>query len=610
MSPTNREARAAVREAEFAAGLIRTIRLPRFAQSGEFGAARFATDADLVGPASGKPIFPSSVLMLATDGVARETQLRPFRPRDGLRLSEELLRRHLLAVGATGSGKTQRVILPALTHAVSSGLGTATVDFHGELWRNVVVANRRRPLPGPTAIFDFERPEQGPGLNLLAALPNDASAGTLASLVDVASQGQHFRNEDRFFGRLREARTADLFTVARRERLGFNEIARIVADPEALKRAGGRHPDLPGLGALAVGVASGSHNMLTVQNDVLSFLEGLRPTGTLLERSGPPLLDVLRQNGHVVFVCPEHLLDAHRVPLCLAVAATFEGLLQLGTPDDERAGYRGVRVVLDEFSLLSLPAFERRINTLRKRRVSVVAAVQSVDQLATAYGSRAPDVLAGFSSKIFFGEGLARADAERAAFESGAATALAWEPNPLAFLDPRAPQEFERRFARPTLLPGDVSAPCLHATLGSAATVVLPGTPVFQAWLPPFFRTAHGRRILKEAAAISAKPAPPVAVPAARPTAESAAVKPCPPELRVNELVKFLAAATDRPDRIRRLLGWLDVESERDERVTMLLDGAYVLATACLTFVHPDEIPARLDAALAARRRMRRGHPS
>src|SRR5262249_11217479 len=79
---------------------------------------------------------------------------------------------------------------------------------------------------------------------------------------------------------------------------------------------------------------------------------------------------------------------------------------------------------LDEFASAvgRSDEMEVRLNTLRERGVNIVAAVQSITQLQI-YGTAATQVLAGFSSKVYFA-GLEWTDAEYASRQGGVTTIL------------------------------------------------------------------------------------------------------------------------------------------------------------------------------------------
>src|SRR5262249_25857777 len=84
---------------------------------------------------------------------------------------------------------------------------------------------------------------------------------------------------------------------------------------------------------------------------------------------------------------------------------------------------RPVSLVIDEFAsaLGRLPDIHVKLNTLRSRNVSIVAAVQSIAQIKAAYEEKADSVIAGFNTKILM-PSLDFQDAEWASKETGQMT--------------------------------------------------------------------------------------------------------------------------------------------------------------------------------------------
>jgi hypothetical protein len=151
---------------------------------------------------------------------------------------------------------------------------------------------------------------------------------------------------------------------------------------------------------------------------------------------------------------------------------------------------------LDEFASAvgKIDDMEVRLNTVRERGVSVVAAVQSLSQLAV-YGTAAPQVLAGFASKVYFA-GLEWSDAEYASRQAGVTTVDAACPDERG-LDggPPAP------VARAVLLPEEVARPVVHPTFGPPATLFLADVPPVQVYLRPAYDLPLMARFLDEEAA-------------------------------------------------------------------------------------------------------------
>lgn len=140
-------------------------------------------------------------------------------------------------------------------------------------------------------------------------------------------------------------------------------------------------------------------------------------------------------------------------------------------------------VVIDEFgsAIGAIPRFPVYLNTLRSRRVSIIAAVQGLSQITALYQRDAGSVLVGFSSKVFF-PGVDHDDAEFASRASGTMTVEAPLPDSQSML-----------IGRRVFLPEEVARPCLHPVLGQPITFLTTDLPPFQAYLTPCYRLPQFR---------------------------------------------------------------------------------------------------------------------
>jgi hypothetical protein len=192
-----------------------------------------------------------------------------------------------------------------------------------------------------------------------------------------------------------------------------------------------------------------------------------------------------------------------------------------------------VGLILEEFPALGrLDSLVRDINLVRKRRISVLTAAQSLAQFDHVYPARgeADRLLAGLATKIVFG-GCDQRTAEFFSGVSGQQTVA------LASVSRSEQQRYDSATAslrsRPLLLPDDLIRPdrghatvfaaYAHASLGTGTHAAL-GTgneagraeqAIFHAQLTPFFRRKDWRldRV---------QPRPPVVVPRLSHTPQSA----------------------------------------------------------------------------------------
>lgn len=163
---------------------------------------------------------------------------------------------------------------------------------------------------------------------------------------------------------------------------------------------------------------------------------------------------------------------------------------------------RPVGFVIDEFAsaLGRLPDIHIKLNTLRSRNVSVVAAIQSIGQIKGNYGEDWESVISGFSTKIFM-PSLDYMDAEWASKESGTMTVryrTASKGTNRKITDNFSHRNLssnEQIQQRQVLTPGEVGRPA-----ESQATFFLPETPVFQGHLIPYYKVPKMAACLKSSA--------------------------------------------------------------------------------------------------------------
>lgn len=138
--------------------------------------------------------------------------------------------------------------------------------------------------------------------------------------------------------------------------------------------------------------------------------------------------------------------------------------------------------LLDEFAALGrLADLEVRANTLRKRRVSFVACVQTHSQLRTVYTDASDPLLSAFNNHLYIAP-LADSDAQFVSEKSGISTfssIVTGEGKNVTSIHP-----IDRRL----LLPSEVGRG-RHPKLGPQCTFFLDsvGLPPFQGFLPPIY---------------------------------------------------------------------------------------------------------------------------
>ena len=150
---------------------------------------------------------------------------------------------------------------------------------------------------------------------------------------------------------------------------------------------------------------------------------------------------------------------------------------------------RPVSLVIDEFAsaLGRLPDIHVKLNTLRSRNVSIVAAIQSIGQVKANYGDDADSVLAGFSTKIFLPP-LDLQDAEWASKETGQMTirfqtkSTGSNRKIIEWFASKNDGTQEQVQQRAVLTPDEIGRP-----EDKISTIFLPETAPFQGFLVPFY---------------------------------------------------------------------------------------------------------------------------
>jgi type IV secretion system protein VirD4 len=161
---------------------------------------------------------------------------------------------------------------------------------------------------------------------------------------------------------------------------------------------------------------------------------------------------------------------------------------------------RPVGLVIDEFasSLGRLPDIHVKLNTLRSRNVSIVAAIQSIAQVKANYGDDADSVLAGFSTKILMPP-LDIQDSEWASKETGQMTirfktaSKGSNKKITEVFSNRNDGTQEQVQQRAVLTPDEIGRPA-----DNISTFFMPNTPVFQGNLVPYYKIQEVRSRIEE----------------------------------------------------------------------------------------------------------------
>ncbi|MBL8756195.1 MAG: type IV secretory system conjugative DNA transfer family protein, partial [Planctomycetes bacterium] len=413
-----------------------------------------------------------------------------------LEFSEETLNRHVLSVGPPGVGKTTQFVLPMTASLLADRRRTVVVfdpkgDQFGVLRDLAVRLGRPR-----ASVLRLNLTDPGGSLGwnpLRAGMDKTMAQSIAASLVlavenKVSIDSPFWRNNsiDILTGViLGLCHTAD-------ETLSLPRVCEVLDLPrpkllEWLK--------VHEVAKFAAFLESGSHNAETCLADASMRLVAMldQDLCAVLSHAELQLEHLFVRPQVLVVEMSETRIERLRPIFNVLVQQIFDRAIEAAERRPDARLRFPVSVVVDEFgsAIGAIPRFPVYLNTLRSRRVGVVAAVQSTSQIHSLYGTDAGAVLAGFSSKIFF-PNVEAIDAELISAAAGTMTVRL----------PGDANHGGQWAARRVYLPEEVARPRRHPILGRPVTMLLADEIAVQAWLTPSFALpalapvlqAHARR--------------------------------------------------------------------------------------------------------------------
>ena len=397
------------------------------------GAARFAFEREL------EP-------WLAPSGARHDTTIPGFAPlatdENGrfrasynrtLHVPEDILSRHLLVDGQTGSGKTTGVLLPiATSHVRDLERSVVVFDAKNELRGPIdEVARRAGRRPEDVLHVDLTAPERSVGWNPAADGLDPDRAFELALHMCRASDGRAAASESPFWIQTSTDVVSGILvalTADPREDPSLARVRQILNLPrDQFLKWFQAHAEVPELQRFGAFLASDSHNALTcltdASNRLLVFLD--RALCAVTSHDELRLDQLVTRPTVLIVATPESHVERLRPLFNLLVQQLTATLIRAADRSPGARLPRPVSMILDEFAtaLGRMPDFEVRLNTLRSRRVAVVAAVQNLGQLRQLYRDGAEALIAGFANRVFL-PGLENADARYASDLAGTMSAL------------------------------------------------------------------------------------------------------------------------------------------------------------------------------------------
>ncbi|MDD2943864.1 MAG: type IV secretory system conjugative DNA transfer family protein, partial [bacterium] len=331
--------------------------------------------------------------------------------RDGqLYIPNEERNRHVLIIAKTGSGKTTRFILPVLyADCISRQRSTVVIDSKPEMWEKLAGLTQKYNPEKNIMLFNPLDTMRSLSWNILSKVHDDTDAKLIANTVIMATDNPSSKGDSPFFrNNALQLLTAMMLGCLNdpNDRLSMPRVHELIhSGKEPLCAWLEAHPAALRISRTFIELArSGSQNADTVLSELgmrLSAwdLHNIRAT-TFSEEldleklvSEPTLLIVELRESEIEMLRP------------IANVIVIEILRFLTKRAESCPGHklpRPVGFVIDEFAsaLGRLPDIHVKLNTLRSRNVSIVAAIQSIAQIKANYDKDADSVLSGFSTKI------------------------------------------------------------------------------------------------------------------------------------------------------------------------------------------------------------------
>lgn len=434
-------------------------------------------------------VFPVSNLR-GSDGISfRSTNLV---------VPREKRNRHMLAVAKTGSGKTSQLILPILySDCLSSERSTIVIDSKPEMWRYLASMTRKYNPQKNIMLFNPLDTARSLSWNILSKITDDTDCKLIAQSIVMATDNPQAKADSPFFrnnalqilnsimvGLLNDPN--DTLSMPRIHQLvqsGVNNLCDwLEAHPEAIRNTR----------AFVDLVRAQSQNADTIMSELSMRLSAWDLTAIRATTSSDEL-DINRLvEEPTLFIVEfrESEVEMLRPMANVIVVELLRYLIKRAESCPGNTLPRPVGLVIDEFasSLGRLPDIHVKLNTLRSRNVSIVAAIQSIAQIKAAYGDDADSVLAGFSTKIFM-PALDLQDQEWASKETGQMTirfqtaSTGSNKKLIEWFASRNDSTQEQVQQRAVLTPDEIGRP-----VDNRCTFFLPNTPVFQGFLTPYYK--------------------------------------------------------------------------------------------------------------------------
>jgi type IV secretory pathway TraG/TraD family ATPase VirD4 len=406
--------------------------------------------------------------------------------------------RHLLVVAKTGSGKTTKFILPVLySDCMCNNRSVIVIDSKPEMWGKLAGMTNKYNPEKKIMLFNPLDTARSLSWNILEKVQDPTDCKLIANTIMMATDNPNSKGDSPFFknnalsilnslmvGLLDDPdETLSMPRIHQLVQTGMKSLCNwIEAHPSALRNSK----------AFVDLARSGSQNADTIMSELSMRLSAwdLPAIRATTAQSELDIENLIAHPSLLIVEFRESELEMLRPMANVVVVELLRFLTKRAEAFPGHALPRPVGFVIDEFAsaLGRLPDIHVKLNTLRSRNVSIVAAVQSTQQIKANYGDDADSVLAGFSTKIFM-PALDMVDAEYASKESGQMTirfktaSTGTNKRPIDFFGSKNDSKQEQVQQRAVLTPDEIGRPT-----NNISTFFMPNTPVFQGFLVPFYK--------------------------------------------------------------------------------------------------------------------------
>lgn len=470
---------------------------PKRSQTNELGSADLA-DTQAISKWT-KPKDPSTDTYLfvsdlrGNDGIAFKNAK--------LTWSQEDRNRHILIVAKTGGGKTTKLILPMLYNdCMSKERSTVVIDSKPEMWRKLAAMTRKYNPEKNIILFNPLDRVRSLSWNILAKVHDDTDCKLIADTIIKATDVPGAKSDSPFFRN-------NALSILNAIMVGLLEDQKIGKDVLSMPRVHQVvHSGNKGLAdwleahksalrftkAFVELVRSGSQNADTIVSELAMRvnawdIQEVRAT-TVSEEID--LESIIKKPTLFIVEFRESELEMLRPLANVIVVELLRFFTKYAEGQPGTRLERPVSLVIDEFAsaIGRLPEIHVKLNTLRSRNISIIAAIQSTSQIKANYETFAESVLAGFSSKIFMPP-LDQPDAEMASKDTGQMT-IRFNTNSsgsnrkiIEWFASKNVNIQEQVQQRAVLTPDEIGHPS-----DNICTFFMPNTPVFQGHLIPFYQ--------------------------------------------------------------------------------------------------------------------------